>query len=130
MQPSSPKVKFEKSIIKNNQTLDSDNLKLIRSETYIVPKAKFRFRGKITNPHNPIPKEIFKIRNLTEVDLSPNRQAGLKAHVFDAFPIEITKLQNLNTLNLDMNELNSLPEEIGNLKQLETLTVTNNKVNF
>lgn len=38
------------------------------------------------------------------------------------------RMENLHTLWLQRNEINSLPETIGNMKNLSTLVLSNNKL--
>lgn len=92
-----------------------------RSQTY-------KLKGRISNPYNPLPKYMFKIKNLKEADLSSNRQAGFRTHMLEFVPIELTKLHTLRIINLDFNKIETLPEEIGNLKYLETLTISQNRL--
>ncbi|XP_002120697.2 uncharacterized protein LOC100176998 [Ciona intestinalis] len=72
-----------------------------------------------------IPMEIFRLSDLESLFLSPERESCL-SYKLPYVPKEIGKLQSLQTLVLDTNELESIPEEISGLKQLKALTLSNN----
>lgn len=67
-----------------------------------------------------IPEEVFKFRNLRELDLSKNR--------IDSLPSEIGTLVMLRSLNLSSNKLEKLPDEIGQLSSLTYLNLNRNRI--
>ncbi|XP_021800142.1 probable LRR receptor-like serine/threonine-protein kinase At3g47570, partial [Prunus avium] len=66
-----------------------------------------------------IPTTIFNLSTLQVLDLRVNILSG-------AIPREIGNLTMLKTINLDSNNFNEIPKEIGFLHQLETLYVQRN----
>ncbi|MDI7238051.1 leucine-rich repeat domain-containing protein, partial [Leptospira santarosai] len=79
-----------------------------------------RERKNSNDPLWTLPKEIGKLQNLRDLDLSSNQLMTL--------PKEIGKLQNLQKLNLTRNRLANLPEEIGKLQNLQELHLENNQL--
>lgn len=94
-----------------------------------------------------LPSEIGELTNLTEIYLDNNRLEGSlvaeirkmsKLRVIDAsnnnltgIPAEIGQLKNLKTINFSNNGLDTMPNEIENLKDsLEILNLSGNKYNF
>jgi len=73
-------------------------------------------RAKLTE----FPKEIFKFKNLQELDLSKNK--------LQVIPGAIGTLLNLTDLNLSRNRLGTLPPGIGNLKNLKQLIIYQNEI--
>ena len=67
-----------------------------------------------------IPKEIWSLRNLKNLDLSYNS--------FTEIPKELSNLRNLVVLSLDSNEITFIPAEIENLSKLKSLSLSNNKI--
>ncbi|XP_064410512.1 uncharacterized protein LOC102354453 [Latimeria chalumnae] len=96
-----------------------------------------------SNPHNDgkkrlklkgkellsVPLQIFKLEELSVLDLSPERESCL-SYKIDLLPREVGQLKNLTTLNLDTNDLKEVPAEIGALQNLERLTLSNNLLRF
>ena len=68
------------------------------------------------------PEDIFKLKNLEELDLSKNK--------IDAIPKEISELKNLRVLNVSKNKLTRIPPEIGSLKELKKLIIYQNEIPF
>lgn len=69
-----------------------------------------------------LPKEINKLKNLTDLELGENKLTG-------AIPKEIGELSNLTYLSLYGNELSSaIPKSIKNLKKLSILSLKNNQL--
>ncbi|CAF1010484.1 unnamed protein product [Rotaria sordida] len=75
----------------------------------------------------PVPGEIFGLFELEILDLSTERTSGLDFRI-ERLPREIGYLYRLRILNLDVNALTSLPDAICELKYLECLTVSCNKL--
>ena len=65
-----------------------------------------------------IPKELFLLRNLKNLNLSGNDLSTV--------PHEIYLLQKLEKLNLERNDLKTLPETLCNLENLKELCLNNN----
>ena len=103
----------------NGSTLDLNNKGLAA-----VPKYVFSLTGltELNLSHNnltgAIPGEIRFLKNLKSLDLSYNQMTGV--------PAEVGQLSNLVTLNLSYNKLTGLPNELGNLKNLKTLNLSGN----
>ncbi|XP_018654938.1 putative leucine-rich repeat-containing protein [Schistosoma mansoni] len=74
-----------------------------------------------------VPAELFMLRELQVLDMSPERQPSLTYKLLE-LPSDIGYLINLRILILDTNELHSLPSEIGSLTQLEKLSASNNQL--
>lgn len=90
-----------------------------------------------------VPKSVFGMTDLTELDLSGNALTGAlpaeirqlkhlrvlkaKGNKMTGVPAEIGQLIELRTLDLSDNALTGLPLELGNLKSLETLDLSGNK---
>ncbi|CAF3819563.1 unnamed protein product, partial [Rotaria sordida] len=70
---------------------------------------------------------IFGLFELEILDLSTERTSGLDFRI-ERLPREIGYLYRLRILNLDVNALTSLPDAICELKYLECLTVSCNKL--
>lgn len=66
------------------------------------------------------PKEIFRFKNLEELDLSGNQ--------FTEIPEEIGTLTQLNVLKLSVNSLTKLPKSLQNLEKLTYLDVSYNQI--
>lgn len=66
------------------------------------------------------PMDIFKFKNLNELDLSHNQLVKV--------PAEISTLEYLQYVNLSKNKLTALPAEIGKLVNLRELVLNNNKL--
>ena len=67
-----------------------------------------------------IPKEIWSLRNLKELDLSYN--------IFTEIPRELFNLTKLKVLRLYSNRLRKIPKEIENLINLEFLHISDNQL--
>ncbi len=67
-----------------------------------------------------VPGDIFKFKNLQELDLSKNKLTSL--------PEKIGTLSNLQILNVSSNQLGSLPDSIGMLKNLKKITAFKNNL--
>ena len=67
-----------------------------------------------------IPKEIFQLTNLKELNISYNQ--------ITTIPDEITNLSNLTSLYLNSNKITAIPDEIANLSNLTTLDLSSNKI--
>lgn len=75
----------------------------------------------LTDQHlNSFPKDIFKLVNLTFLDLERNSITEL--------PAEISTLQKLEELYLPWNKLRQLPESIGKLDHLTRLSIAANEL--
>ncbi|MTD67774.1 hypothetical protein [Flavobacterium sp. LC2016-13] len=66
------------------------------------------------NNLNAVPKTIFKLHNLQELNLSLNYLTELN---------HLEKLQNLQILNIGMNNFKTFPNEITKLKNLKKLDI-------
>jgi hypothetical protein len=74
---------------------------------------------------------MFSNKNLLGVtSLSKTFRFILKLVCLQAVPDQISKLENLQTLLLFINELSKLPESICNMTQLRCLWVGNNRYRF
>jgi len=112
------------SVNVNGQLLDSTelaNATLYRSleEALINPDSVFKLtlkRKKLVE----VPFDIFKFKNLQELDLSKNKLTVL--------PREIGTLSNLEYLNVCKNKLTNVPSEIGQLKNLKKLLLFQNEI--
>lgn len=86
-----------------------------------------------------LPKIIFKLENLQELDISNNQLTDLKGidalkkiqilnigmNKFNIFPIELTELKNLKVLNICWNNLKTFPDKFyTNNLQIEELDMT------
>ncbi|MGK7895834.1 MAG: COR domain-containing protein [Xenococcus sp. (in: cyanobacteria)] len=71
-------------------------------------------------PLTKIPKEVFKLKKITTLDLSGNK--------INELPECISNLSNLKQLYLSENQLTSLPESIGNLSNLSKLKLSENQL--
>lgn len=67
-----------------------------------------------------IPDKVFKMTNLTSLDLRDN--------LITTIPKEIENLTQLETLWLTSNELETLPEEISKLPKLRSVHISDNKL--
>ena len=65
------------------------------------------------------PSYIFNMTNLVRLDLSHNSLDG-------ALQAEVGKLKNLKILDLSNNKFTGVPAEVGRLENLETLDLSNN----
>lgn len=72
-----------------------------------------------------LPPELFELRHLEYLVLSPERESGLHFRLLKV-PKNIGEMRQLRILCLDTNELKKLPQEIGNLRNLERLALSNN----
>jgi Leucine-rich repeat (LRR) protein len=86
-------------------------------------RCKYKFKGRIENRYEQIPRELFLIRNLQVLDLSSDL-----TFVFDELPADIGKLSKLKSLHLDSNRISTLPDEIGRVESLDTLTLAYNRL--
>jgi Leucine-rich repeat (LRR) protein len=68
-----------------------------------------------------VPKYVFEMTDLVELDLSGNKLTG-------ALPGEIRHLQKLRVLNVGNNQMTGIPAEIGQLTNLEELDYSNNDI--
>ena len=73
------------------------------------------------NQIKSIPTEIWRLKNLKDLDLSGNSLKSIGA--------EISELRNLEKLDLSYNQLTSIPKEIWQLKNLKNLNLNNNNLN-
>jgi internalin A len=91
-----------------------------------------------------LPSEIWKLTNLTLLDLSYNQinflpesigqltnltSIHIRDNQLNAIPESIGQLTELTSIHLSSNQLNSLPESIGQLTNLTTLYLSNNQLN-
>ncbi|MFM7437881.1 MAG: leucine-rich repeat domain-containing protein, partial [Snowella sp.] len=67
-----------------------------------------------------LPKEIFKLNNLTGLYLGFNQISEI--------PDEIAELKNLTTLTLFSNQISEIPDAIAKLKNLKKLSLSDNKI--
>ena len=67
-----------------------------------------------------LPKEIFKLNNLTGLYLGFNQISEI--------PDEIAELKNLTTLTLFSNQISEIPDAIAKLKNLKKLSLGDNKI--
>lgn len=67
-----------------------------------------------------IPKEVFTLPNLWELDLSKNKLRSI--------PSEIRFLKKLRVLNLERNALENVPKELCELVKLEVLNLRKNEL--
>ncbi|TGZ65092.1 hypothetical protein CRM22_006014 [Opisthorchis felineus] len=74
-----------------------------------------------------VPAELFTLRELEVLCMSPDRQSSLNYKLCNV-PPEIGYLTRLRILLLDTNDLHNLPAEIGSLTRLEKLSVSNNRI--
>lgn len=76
-----------------------------------------------------IPVQVFELTQLTELKLGHWSDYG-KQHKNNIthIPPDIAKLSNLQQLDLSSNELGELPNELAQLRQLNTLEATNNRL--
>jgi Leucine-rich repeat (LRR) protein len=75
-----------------------------------------------------IPKELEQITNLKRLYLYENSLYTLEKQCGVDSSDTISKLVNLQTLELGMNKLSTLPESIGNLVNLLSLSVAHNNI--
>ena len=90
-----------------------------------------------------VPKEVFKLINLTYLNLSSNKltelsteigqltnltHLHLSANSLTQLPAEISQLTNLTSLNFSFNSLTQLPIEIGQLPNLTHLYLNSNSL--
>jgi Leucine-rich repeat (LRR) protein len=91
-----------------------------------------------------IPRPVFKLVDLKKLVLSHNILDHIDSkignfqvflHTFDSFPfpscissIHSKNVQDLEELDLSYNNLEELPEEMGQLKKLKVLNIENNKI--
>lgn len=87
--------------------------------------------------------ELEALTGLTKMNLANNRLKQLPTHFgsylalrilnissnfLDQFPLFLCKLRSLVDLDLSFNNIANIPEDIGNLKNLEKLLITNNRL--
>ena len=102
------------------------NLRLLidTGDPHFPGLKRLKFRGKeLAN----LPPEVFNLKELEVLDLSPEREACLYYRL-PSVPATIAKLVNLKVLIVDTNELTELPAQIGTLVQLEHLALSNNQL--
>ena len=68
-----------------------------------------------------LPKEIYKLTNLTELNLNANQISKI--------PEEINELKNLTELNLNANQISKVSSAITKLKNLKWLDLSDNQIN-
>ena len=68
------------------------------------------------------PEEIFKFKNLNELDLSKNK--------IRLIPRGIGTLTNLTDFDISKNKLTTLPPDIGKLKNLKRLIICQNDISY
>lgn len=97
--------------------LDSNDFE----STTLAPLPATLMRIDISSNHlQEFPEEAFQnLVNLVELKMNKNRLECLDG---------IACLQALETLSLDDNKLSRLPQELGNLRRLRTLTVRRNLI--
>jgi Leucine-rich repeat (LRR) protein len=117
--------------------------------TLLLPEIKKFKNLKILNLNgnrmNTLPKELFELEQLVELDLGSNKLKALPPEIaklknlkklnvsfmtLKHLPNELTELSNLTELNASSNELVSLPENIGKLKKLEIFGASDNKIHL
>ena len=81
-------------------------------------------KGKLIKP---IPHDLYSLNELTTLDMSASRESNLDC-LLDKLPIELLFLKNLRCLHIDVNNIQIIPVEIGELVNLERLTCTNNRI--
>ncbi|WAR24389.1 MFHA1-like protein [Mya arenaria] len=107
---------YDKEILKELRLLVETTDPLYRGQ------KKLKLRGKDLQS---VPQVLFTMMDLEVLDLSPARESCL-AFRLPLVPPSIGKLINLKVLQLDTNELRSLPKEISLLHSLERLSLSNN----
>ncbi len=75
---------------------------------------------KYPNSYTSIPKGVFELYNLEELELYSNE--------IELIPADISLLKKLKILDLQYNQINSIPDEVGLLSGLETLILMNNNI--
>jgi Leucine-rich repeat (LRR) protein len=95
------------------------------------------------NQISTLPKELFELEQLEELDLSSNKlnvlppdigklknlkKLSIRNMKLTHLPDELTDLSNLTKLDVGGNELISLPETIGKLKKLEIFGASDNQI--
>lgn len=115
-------------LVKSAMAQDEPSVQLIDDTNYIYrsisvalqnPDKVFRLNLSKTRMKE-IPADVFKFKNLRELDMSRNK--------IDSIPAAIGELTNLVSLNISNNDLELLPDEIGKLSALKTLNLNRNKI--
>ena len=90
-----------------------------------------------------LPKEIYKLKNLTKLDLGFNQISEISEAITElknlttldlvhnkisVIPDTITKLKNLTEINLSRNQISEIPDTITKLKNLKMLYLGLNKI--
>lgn len=73
-----------------------------------------------------MPKELVHIKNLTTLWLNKNQLGNEVSEYGYALPLEISYMDNLEELYLDINSLKNLPPGIGLLDNLKRINLSNN----
>lgn len=108
------------------------------SEPDSVVRLKLRRKG-----YETFPPEIFKFKNLKELDLGNNRISSIPPNIgelekleilvlernkFTAVGKEIGTLRRIRYLDFGMNNIEALPHEMGKLINLEFLQIWGNEI--
>jgi len=128
----------------NDLPLVSDTAYIYRSISAALQNPDHVYRLNLSKTKLKIfPPDIFKFKNLRELDLSHNKIDSLPAAIgtltqlerlnlssnnISQLPDEIGKLTALTYLGLNRNVIESLPATIGDLENLETLELWDNEL--
>lgn len=82
--------------------------------------ARYLRLYKYPNSYTSIPKGVFQLYNLEELELYSNE--------IEAIPKEISSLKKIKILDLQYNQIKSIPDEVGELTNLEILVLINNNI--
>jgi uncharacterized membrane protein YciS (DUF1049 family) len=77
---------------------------------------------KYPDSYTSIPKGVFELYNLEELELYSNE--------IELIPADISSLKKLKILDLQYNQIQSIPDEVGFLSGLEKLILMNNSIDF
>jgi internalin A len=108
----------EKPLRKSWVVIDSVNEGLSEDEYLKKYNVEIRTNNNLYSGLTNIPKSISKLRKLTYLDLSGNKELKLSD--------EIGKLPELRELKIDEMDLKEIPSGIQNNIKLETLSITQN----